>query len=472
MITDIIPSKAAFYCQEDNKFVDFDFNYSDDLDLEAICIFTAIGFFLGNTTYFKTLKVANPATDYNKKQQPFDEIKPNWHWHYSPKAIGLKQAVEEFGHLFERIADDQTNGRKIILPLSGGLDSRSQAAVLKNKPNVSAYTYQFENGIKENKYGAGIAKAVGFEYTPMTIPNGYLWEKVEDLGKLNHCLSDFTHQRQMAVASAYANMGDLFFLGHWGDVLFDDMGVPDQMTDELLVDSILKKLVKKGGLAIAEGLWQAWGLPGNFKTTLKERIANLLNEIKIDNANAKIRAFKSMYWAPRWTSTNLCVFQNAHDVALPYYHDDMCKFICTLPEDQLAARQIQIEYIKLKAPELAQLPWQSFDPCNLYNYKDYYKAKYLPLRAIRKIKRVLAEKVVGAAQVTTRNWEIQFLGENNERQLESYLFNNSHLNSWIPANLVQSIYEKFKNEDAVFFSHAVSMFLTLSVFAKLRSTDK
>ncbi len=468
MITDIIPSKAAFYCKDDNKFIDFQFNYPGDLDLEAICIFTATGFFLGDTTYFKSMKVANPATDYGDPGTPLGDVKPNWEWHYSPRAINLKQSVEEFAHLFDNISRAQTKDKKVILPLSGGLDSRSQAAVLKDQSQVKAYSYQFEDGIQENKYGAGIAKAVGFDYSPMIIPKGYLWENLEALGRLNNCLSDFTHQRQWAVASQYKDIGNLFFLGHWGDVLFDDMGVSGQLSEESMVDNIIKKIVKKGGKEIAQGLWESWGLRGNLMATLKERISALLRNINIDDANAKIRAFKSMYWAPRWTSTNLCVFQSAHDIALPYYHDDMCKFICTVPEDQLAARQIQIEYIKLQAPELAKLPWQSFDPCNLYNYKDYYKSKYLPLRAGRKMNRVINQKLFGKAPVTTRNWEIQFLGKENESHLKHYLFDNEHLNNWIPSTLINDIYHKFKSEDNVYYSHPVSMFLTLSVFSKLQ----
>ena len=47
----------------------------------------------------------------------------------------------------------------------------------------------------------------------------------------------------------------------------------------------------------------------------------LLDRIAIQNTSAKVRAFKSMYWAPRWTSINLSVFEAAHPITLPYYDD-------------------------------------------------------------------------------------------------------------------------------------------------------
>lgn len=469
MQSPIIPSKPLFYNTQTSKFCDFNFDQPLDEDLRSICFFVATGFFLGDNTYFKQLKVARPATSYQMDGDKISSQTTSWHWHYSPRDISLKQTVEEFAHVFDKITKRGTSGKKIILPLSGGLDSRSQAAVLGKSNAVAAYSYQFEDGINENKYGRAIAGTQNFQYQELTIPRSYLWEKIEKLAQLNYCLSDFTHQRQMAVEDKYGSMGNLFFLGHWGDVLFDDMGVAADLTEEEMIEVLLKKILKKGGLELGKALWQAWGLTGDFNNELKEKLAGLLSVINIDDTNAKIRAFKSLYWAPRWTSTNLCVFQSHHQVFLPYYDDEMCQFICTVPEKHLAARQIQIEYIKMVSPELAGIPWQSFDPCNLYNYKDYYSARYLPVRGWRKIKRNALQKLLGKPRTVTRNWEIQFCGQENDRQLQKYLFDIAPFTSWIPEELTRSFYQKFLTEDDVFYSHPLSMLLTLSLFCKLRA---
>lgn len=468
MQSPIIPSKPRFYNFRTKEFCDFAFDLSMDQDLASICFFTATGFFLGDTTYFKDLKVAKPATLYQMDGNKIGHETTSWQWHYSPRDISFKQTVEEFAHLFDKITKRGTSGKKVILPLSGGLDSRSQATVLGKSEAVTAYSYQFEDGINENKYGRAIAAAQNFQYQGLTIPRSYLWEKIEKLARLNHCLSDFTHQRQIAVEDKYETMGNLFFLGHWGDVLFDDMGVDEDLSEEEVLQVLLKKILKKGGLELGEALWQAWGLAGDFSTALKEKLAELMSYIDIDNTQAKIRAFKSLYWAPRWTSTNLCVFQNHHRVFLPYYDDEMCRFICTVPEKFLAARQIQIEYIKMMAPALAQIPWQHFDPCNLYNFKDYYSARYLPVRAWRKVKRNVNQKLLGQSGLITRNWEIQFCGKHNDEQLQKYLFSVKPFTAWIPEKLTRSFYQKFLTGDDVFYSHPLSMLLTLSLFCKLR----
>ena len=305
-----------------------------------------------------------------------------------------------------------------------------------------------------------MARAAGFHFQALEVSQGYLWGELSRLAELNGCYSEFTHPRQMAFLDQYPGMGDLFLLGHWGDVLFDDMGVPDVLPFDAQVEVVLKKVVKKGGMELAEALWQQWDMEGNFRNYLRERVTTLLRDIAIDNANARIRAFKSLYWAHRWTTVNLAVFSAARPVALPYYEDEMCKFICTLPERWLAGRQIQIEYLKMVAPELARVPWQDHRPFNLYTYRWNRVPWNLPWRVFDKSRRLWREKVQ-AQPLIQRNWELQFLGEENDKQLRYHLFDRNTSADFVPQEVVQDFYQKFKEKDPVYYSHAVSMLLTL-----------
>ncbi len=452
--TPIIPSKQIFAKKQGNH----------ELDLEAICVFAAIGFFLDQDTYWKDKLVLSPASlisidsDYNLQQ-----TKPWFQWHYSPRDISFSQALEEYASLFESIVAEQTQSKKVILPLSGGLDSRTQAVALKNNnAEVFSYSYQFENGYAETKIAKRIANACQFDFKSYTIPKGYLWNNIDVLAKLNNCYSDFTAPRQMAIYDEFDAMGDVFSLGHWGDVLFDDMGVPDDMSFEEQVEVILKKLVKKGGMPLSESLWKSWNLEGNFKDYLKNRITFLLEGIDIkNNANAQIRAFKSLYWAPRWTSVNLSVFSAKMPITLPYYDNRMCEFICTVPEKYLANRQLQIEYIKTRSPELAKIDWQDHRPFNLNNYHLNKIPYNLPYKIVNKLKREV-DALMGKKYVQ-RNWELQFVGKENEEKLKNQLF-NSQLENLIPMEIIKEYYKLFLNNNKVQNSHAINMLLVLSKF--------
>jgi len=50
---------------------------------------------------------------------------------------------------------------------------------------------------------------------------------LNELANINQCQSDFTSPRQMAIADQFSAMGDVFSLGHWGDVLFDSYNCPE-----------------------------------------------------------------------------------------------------------------------------------------------------------------------------------------------------------------------------------------------------
>ena len=255
-------------------------------------------------------------------------------------------------------------------------------------------------------------------------------------------------------------MGDVFSLGHWGDVLFDSYN-SKKLSHNAQVQFLTKKLLKLGGLEFASKLWQIWDLDGDFESYFKNRISDLLSTIEIEDTNARLRAFKSKYWAPRWTSVNLSIFENAKPITLPYYDNRMCEFICTLPEEFLKDRQLQIEYIKLRNPNLAKLVWQDKRPYNLYNYETPNALKTLNYKVVNKLKRI-SLRLVGRSYIQ-RNWELQFLGDANKLQLET-LLRDSKLSELIPEKLINTYINGFYNSDALKNAHVLNMLLTLAKF--------
>ena len=435
-----------------------------ELDHKAICIFAATGFFLDTDTYWKNKKVLPAASENTLDENGFlIESKPWFQWHYSPRDISFETALEEFTSLFEQIIAEQVKDNKVILPLSGGLDSRTQAVALaKLKKEVTAYSYAFKGGYSESAIGKKIAKASNFDFKEFTIEPGYLWPKLEELASLNDCYSEFTHPRQMAVLDELKKMEGVFSLGHWGDVLFD-RGTPEGTREEDLLDIIIKKIVKKGGMELATALWQEWNLEGDFESYLRERIAGLLKKIDIENPSAKFRAFKSLYWAPRWTSVNLSVFEAAHPIRLPYYDDRMCEFVCTIPEEYLADRKLQIAYIKQQNPALAKITWQDHRPYNLYTFERNKSPHNLPYRIGNKLKREVRSKM--GKPYIQRNWELQFLGMENDEKLQQWLF-EANLHPFLSKPLIACFYNNFKAVDAVKYSHPLSMLLTLCFWSQ------
>ncbi|WP_376891153.1 asparagine synthase-related protein [Bizionia sediminis] len=440
------------------------------IDRKAICIFAATGFFLEADTFYTDEQVLQPGTKYVLDADgQIKEQTVNFKWFHKPRDISFQTALDEFTDLFETIVQEQTGSNPVILPLSGGLDSRSQAVALKHMgADVHSYSYSFVGGFKEHKISEHIAKACAFPFTALQIPTGYLWDVLDGAADINKCYSEFTHPRQMAVLENLKQIPGEFSLGHWGDVFFD-RGIAKQDAHLSELGLIYKKVIKKSGLALASALWQSWDLEGDFEAYLKSRIQELLHQIPIADTGAKIRAFKSLYWAPRWTSVSLSFFEAAHPVNVPYYDDKMCKFICEVPEAYLADRQLQIAYIKNRNPKAARIPWQGQMPYNLYTYQNNKSPNNLPYRIRTKLKREI-EALLGKKYIQ-RNWELQFLGTKNETHLKRYLNEPSFLD-FVGMDVVTNMYDKFKHDDPVFYSHAVSMLLTLAVWYQKKEGSK
>lgn len=435
---------------------------------EAICIFMATGFFLDQDTFYHEVKALQPARDYLLEGNKVIDAKAYFKWHYNPVDRPLDQIVAEFANLYEQIISEQVGDKTVILPLSGGLDSRTQAVALHYLgKKVNSYSYTFQDGHDETYYADKIAKESGFAFQRKIVPAGYLWNCIEELAKINGCFSEFTHPRQMAFKQEYASLGDVFSLGHWGDVLFDDMGVADNLSIQDQVEVIVKKIIKRDGLAFAQSLWEAWELEANFEKYLKQRILDLLKDINIPHsANAQIRAFKSLYWAPRWTSVNLSVFESVKPITLPYYDNRMCEFICTVPEKYLTGRQIQIAYIKKRMPEVARITWQDHRPFNLYTYQWNKLPWNLPYKVIRKLNSILFQE-----KIIQRNWELQFLGVENQKQLDKYVLESEALAQLVPKSVIEKFTKKFKEDNALQYAHPMSMLLTLSLFLKIQNHE-
>jgi len=437
----------------------------NEIDYKAICVFTALGFFLDDDTYWKDYKVLKPGMEYAIDNNKIINQKQWFEWHYSPRDISFSQVVDEFADILERSVLNDKNKGKLILPLSGGLDSRSLAAVLKNSDDIFTYSYGFPDSIGETKFGRKIAEVSGFDFSAFDIQRGYLWDKIEEISDINGCFTEFTSTRQMSISDKFEGMGDIFILGHGGDLYFDDMGVEDKnINSDKLFELLKKKIVNPGGVELAEMLWKEWGLSGDFNSYLDDRLRNAFDSIMISEPNGKLRAFKTQYYVNRWSIVNTLFFSHYKPVNIPYLNDEMSEFICTVNEKYLSGRQVQIEYIKRKAPELAKIPWQTHYPCNLYNYKNFRSPRYIPFRAYRKGKRIVKEKL--GTPFIQRNWELQFLGDDNDKKLREWLFDNEKFNEMVPKKITREFYERFQNSDKRKYFNPLSMLLTLSQFSK------
>ena len=436
------------------------------IDIRAVCVFLTTGMFLGGDTYFEDLKVAAPGTDY--RVDPSGRV-TNRATRFSWFSRSGSETEERGEHLdkFEALLDRACGvAGRLVVALSGGLDSRTIAASLANSQRqVSSYSYSFEGGEDERRFGREVGGICDFRHRELGIPSGYLWDRLDRLSNATACYSEFTHPRQMAVIDAVDRMGDTLCLGHWGDVLFDGFGMPLDFSFDRLCEVAFSRFVKREGLDLANEVWREHFSDEDFETTLRNRFRSGLEQIEIEDPNARLRAFKSLNWAPRWTSVNLSIFRLAGSLVVPYYSDEMCQFICETPEPLLQNRKLQIEYIKRKSPDLARIAWQTHAPFDLYSYDKILKWQGVPARARGRLEQEWRSTTRGRR--VRYNWEGQFLGVENEARLKAWLLETQSLFDLVDKQQVIRVLANFSRDPYANW-HSVTMLLTLAVFSSKR----
>jgi asparagine synthetase B (glutamine-hydrolysing) len=434
----------------------YKFGIKQGLDLESICVFVALGYFFGDNTYFKGFKSLLPGRIYKIDCETIIGSEEYFKWSYEPNYRAFEDIYEEFVSLFEESI--RTMSGDLTIPISGGLDSRTLVvAANKLRKNIRGYSYHFENGWNESKYGEKMSKYLGFPFKMFELKNGMLWDYIDDLALRNGCYSEFTHPRQYAFYQELKEFcnGSTLLLGHGGDLFFDGQNIPEKLSLIGQEKLLFQKMVKPSGFELASELWKHWGLNGDFRKFLSDQINRGYHEIDIQNNNAHFRAFKNRFYVPRWTGVNLDIFKDFGNVALPYFTDEMCRFICKVPENILFGRKLQIEYIKRNNSFLAAMEWESNKPFNLYNSKFNRFPFNMPYRIIQRLRRPIIQN-----NYIQSNWQLQFLGDVNKQKLNMRLLS---LNNLVDEQLIKYFIDNFEKYPKKYF-HAITMLLTLAEF--------
>lgn len=436
------------------------------LDWQALGHFFRLGFFTGGSTYWQGLSLVRPATHLvlDAHGRVLSE-EQTWQWHHDPQtALTYDQAVVEFHDLFEQVLREQAQGKRLALPISGGLDSRCTVAVLGEREmdtsqNLYPFSYGYEQASQELKIASRVARSRGLALQKWTIPP-YLFDQLDRVTASVEGFQDITQCRQAGVVDALGQNADYVLAAHWGDVWLDDMGFldgDDSLPQDTLASKMAQKFTKKGSADLLKLF--AHQLPTDAESSLVEQIGEDLKTLSdIEEVDFKVKAWKTQEWSHRWTLASLKMYQAGLFPVLPFYDQRLVDFFCRVPSQYVAGRRLQIDYLKRYAPDLAKITWQKFD-ANLYNYQ-HFNTWLLPKRALKKAWRLLTNQ-----KVIQRNWEVQFLNPQGRAGLQRWLLQDGlKLHDLLRVADVRALLEDLYREPTAGRGYAVSMLLTFSAW--------
>lgn len=440
------------------------------LDWESIYAFFNFGFFLDVTTYWKGISLFGPSTHtiLNREGRISSKAK-YWHWYYEPDYnLTYGQAVDRFKEMFEEVMADQVRGKRIALPLSGGLDSRSTLAVLGSGDRGGAtslflFSYGYTDNSVETKIAAYLAHARSMDIATWTI-KPYLFQNIQWISKSLEGFQDITQARQAFVVNDLGVNATHVVAAHWGDVWLDDMGFLDQPTpsNKLLSQLVLDKY-RKNNIERLPAIFSDHFL-ANIDELLKKKIEVSLEGLdEISELDFKVKAWKTEHWSQRWTLASIRMYQSGLFPLLPFYDNRLIDFFCQLPSSYVQRRQLQIDYLKKYAPDLAKVKWQVYD-ANLFQLK-YFNNLLIPHRIFQKAKRLFSKE-----PIIQRNWEVQFLSSEGKSNLSNLLLENAaELHSFCSREKLEVLIDDFYIHPDTGLAYCLSMLLTLSSWLKLNA---
>ena len=317
---DRLRSIPLFYGMNDNKFfLSDDANWIRDkvtdkrMDEIVTKEFLLTGYVTGSETLFSNVKQlqAGECLWVNKCDKSLD-IKTHRYYRYihnnffNVSEEDLYPLMDQMlVNVFERLLES-TKGRTLVIPLSGGLDSRLIVAMLKRlgRENVICFSYG-RKGNWESEISRNVADKFGYpwEFVEYTRRKWYQWFQSEERSNYYQYadgLSSLAHIQDWPAVWELRKSGKLpddaiFVPGHTGDFISGGH-IPHNFANMQCVgkDDIVKAIWEKH-----YSLWDWSKQTEEFGPIFKERVLSNCPEMAIDTSEGAANAFECWEWQER-----------------------------------------------------------------------------------------------------------------------------------------------------------------------------
>lgn len=339
-----------------------------ELDDDALGVFLRLGLFIGEETPYRHIRCLPPG---GRLRWRAGEVQVSG----APRVpaqqnLSRSAALDGFIDLLSA-AVSRTLGAvqgELVLPLSGGRDSRDLLLTLKKLGHPPALCVTYNSGFAledtEVRAARGIAAATGVEHRILPTAESRIRDRLRTLA-LTQLLSD-EHVQMIPLRDAAAGQDWTLLDGIGGDVLTRNKGFTDEAAHGDCV----------------EGRWEAAAdrlLRGHEKVIGHQPVALFSEEeaerrFPRDKAVSRVAAVLSTFSDAAdpfsaflfWTRTRreialapTCVISNARKVLCPYLDLELVDYLLSLPFEVTADARFHDEALERAHPEYAELPFDN-----------------------------------------------------------------------------------------------------------------
>jgi asparagine synthase (glutamine-hydrolysing) len=344
------------------------------LDEAALAVFFRLGFFIGEDTPFKAIKVLPPCATFEWQ---------NGQLHVSGNLPSIKEdrmsynsAIDAYISLFRKSIQRRIpHDDNFVIPLSGGRDSRHIllelcAAGYRPKFCVTTQKDFLNSSSEEIKIAKQLTTALKLEHVVFNQIKSRLKAELRKNIITNFCTDE--HAWYLVVADYLRKRTNVVYDGIGGDVLSESMFLTKESLDFFdsgKVRDLAQFLLYR---CAGEQTWMQLLGKEYHRFNLELAISHLSDELKLHmQAPNPVRSF---YFANRTRREvalmPYCILSDVGTVFSPYLDHELYNFLASLPASLLLDRNFHTETIQQAYPLYSNIPYarDSGDPW-LHNWQ-------------------------------------------------------------------------------------------------------
>jgi hypothetical protein len=376
-------SDIFLFSTEMKAFLAYD-SFPREINIDAAADFFNYTYPLGDKTFFKSVKLLRGG---HRISYSSDSVAVKKYWDYkfeAEPAQTLPEMIEEVHDIYPDIIKKQARDAKdIVIPLSGGLDSRF---ILSHAVQAGYQPHVFTHGRKDcldHQIAKMVVKTLGVKnYGFIEIKPSWLIDYCESYVKMSEGMNNTCPSVLLGISAQYKLPPEstAFINGIFGGPT--NFGSPyyklSDITDKLTHEEKLKRLsVSLAGGEIDETLYEV------FEPEIKRRFRERFTP-SIDEEFSHSLSVSPLFCHQKdvfFIKNRIARHMNQIDCHRYVWHDHfaladdrLVDFFIKLPANLKPSRRFLKEYFLAKLPELAAIPYQATG-VNLYRQPSKLKAQ-------------------------------------------------------------------------------------------------
>jgi len=319
----------------------------DKPDLLNVKEFMLTGYITGSDTFFpevKQLQAGEFLWCQDTEDKPVISVCRYYRWlHGDYLEVGEKELFEKMGQMHNRVFErfsESTRGSPLVIPLSGGYDSRLLAVMLKRlgREDVTCFSYG-RPGNWESALSRRVAKILGYKwnFVPYSFKKWRKWsEESRDIGEYQ------CYAANLSSIPVMTNLLAVKELKEQGAIAENSIFVPGHTGDFISGGHIPLYWAGKQSISFNEllaAIWRRhyslWKTSISLHEDLVRKLSGQLEDVESDTYDGAISAFEYQEWQERQAKfivNSVRVYEfYGFEWRLPFWDNDFMEFWQRVP---------------------------------------------------------------------------------------------------------------------------------------------